>query len=153
MKQQTAGARRASALALQERVKPSWIELVYVDEREDARTSWVVVTLNCNGHVVSGTSPALKKRKGRLGIHRAALATIRAIEIFSGHELSCDLVDVACVTSRSHPAILVRVRVASDEESAELFGIARVEDDFAAAGALAVLDAANVYVHSLLDKE
>ena len=150
MNHRVGGYRRAASLALLERAKPSWLELAYVDEREDARTSWVVVTLDCNDQLVSGTSPAVKKGKGRHGIHRAALATLRAIELFAHHQLEGELADVACVTARSNPLIVARIRIASECETVELFGVARVEGDLAEAAARAVLDAANVYVHSLL---
>jgi hypothetical protein len=141
---------RAASLALLEHTKPSWLELAYVDEREDARTAWVVVTLDCNDQLLSGTSPAVKKGRGRHGLHRAALATLRAIELFAHHQLAGELVDIACVTARSNPLVVVRVRIVSESETVELFGVARVEGDLAEAAARAVLDAANVYVHSLL---
>jgi hypothetical protein len=150
MKHQAVGYRRAPLLAFQEPIEPSWLELAHVDEWEDARTAWIVVTLDCNGELLSGASPAIKKRKRRHGIHRAALATLRALELFSSHQLSCELVDVACVTARSHPSVLVRVRVVSDDETAVIFGIARADGDFAEAAARAVLNAVNVYVHNLL---
>jgi hypothetical protein len=150
MDHRVGGYRRASSLALLERAKPSWLELAYVDEREDARTAWVVVTLDCNDQLLSGTSPAVKKAKRRHGIHRAALATLRAIEIFAHHQLACELVDVACVTARSNPLVVARIRIVSEGDTAELFGVARVEGDLAEAAARAVLDAAHVYVHSLL---
>jgi hypothetical protein len=145
------GYQRASSLALLEHAKPSWLELAYVDERKDARTAWIVVTLNCNGELLSGTSPVVKKGRQRQGLHRAALATLRAIELFAHHQLACELVDIACVTARSNPLIPVRVRIVSECETVELFGVARIDVDLAEAAARAVLDAANVYVHSLIE--
>jgi hypothetical protein len=47
--------------------KPKWLELAYVDERESAKTAWVVVTLSCNGQPVAGMSPVIKKRRRRHG--------------------------------------------------------------------------------------
>ena len=131
-------------------MKPSWLELEYVDVRSDSRTSWLVVTLNCNGRLISGKSPAIGQRDARHGIHRATLATLNALELFSDHALSCELVDVAAVATRAQSSILVRLRFHSTGESVELFGSAPVVGDFAEAAALAVLDAANLYVHSLV---
>lgn len=132
--------------------KPTWLELAYVDEREAAKTAWVVVTLICNGQPIAGMSPVIKKRRQRHGIHRAALATLNAIELFSDHTLSCELVDVAMVTVGGGASLLVRIRVTSDGSPTELFGMDRVDGDLAEAAARAVLDAANVYIDSLLTR-
>ena len=131
-------------------MKPSWLELEYVDVRGDSRTSWFVVTLNGNGRLFSGRSPAIEKRHARHGIHRATLATLNALEQFSDHVLSCDLVDIAAVASRAQSTIVVRLRFHSSGQSVELFGSAAVVGDFAEAAARAVLDGANLYVHSLI---
>lgn len=131
-------------------LKPTWLELEYVDERTAGTASWIVVTLNCNGRLVTGMSPAIEHRNTRHGIHRSALATLNALEQFSDHVLSCELLDIACTASRAQATIVVRLRVHSGRESSELFGSAIVKDDFAKAAARAVLDAANLYVHSLL---
>lgn len=143
-------ARRKLSTDSKHGMKPSWIELEYVDIRSDSRTSWIVVTLNCNGRLISGKSPAIDQRDARHGIHRATLATLNALELFSDHALSCDLVDVAAVASRAQSTILVRLRFRSTGETVELFGSAPVVGDFAEAAALAVLDAANLYVHSIV---
>ena len=132
--------------------KPTWLELEYVDEREAAKTTWVVVTLNCNGQMISGMSPVIKKRRRRYAIHRTALATLNAIELFSHHELAGELVDVEMVTVGGGAALLVRVRVTSDGTPTELFGMARVEGDLAETAAHAVLDAVNVYIDNLLTR-
>ena len=131
-------------------LKPEWIEFEYVDERSDSRTSWIVVTLNANGRMVSGTSPAIKRRHARHGIHRAALATLNALELFSEHMLSCELIDIASTKPDSQSTILVRLRLSSDGECSEVFGSAVVHDDFAEGAVRAVLDATNLFVHKLL---
>lgn len=138
------------ALDGQHGTKPLWLELDYVDVRSDSRTSWLVVTLNCNGRLFSGVSPAIERRHARHGIHRAALATLNALEQLSEHVLSCELVDIASVASRAQSTIVVRLRFHSSVQSVELFGSATVVGDFAEAAARAVLDAANLYVHSLI---
>jgi hypothetical protein len=132
--------------------KPTWLELAYVDEREAAKTAWVVVMLSCNEQLIAGMSPVIKKRRQRHGIHRAALATLNAIELFSDHTLACELVDVAMVTVGGGASLLVRVRVTSDGTPTELFGIARVEGDLAETSVRAVLDAVNLFIDSLLTR-
>ena len=132
--------------------KPTWLELEYVDEREAAKTTWVVVTLGCNGRQISGMSPVIKKRRRRHGIHRAALATLNAVELFSDHALTCELVDVALVSVGGGASLLVRMRITSDGVPTELFGMARVEGDLAETAVRAVLDAANLYIDSLLTR-
>ena len=137
---------------IREHAKPSWLELEYADEREDGRSAWVVVTLNCNGHLLIGKSPKVKKGKRRHGIHRAALATLNAVELFSDHALTCELVDVALVSVGGGASLLVRMRITSDGVPTELFGMARVEGDLAETAVRAVLDAANLYIDSLLTR-
>ncbi len=131
-------------------LKPEWIELEYVEERSDSRTSWIVVTLNGNGRMASGTSPSIKRRHARHGIHRAALATLNALELFSDHVLSCELIDIAATTAGAQSTIIVHLRLSSDGESSEVFGSAVVHDDFAEGAVRAVLDATNLFVHNLI---
>jgi hypothetical protein len=54
------------------------------------------------------------------------------------------------VTVNGGASMLVRLRVTSDGDAVELFGMARVEGDLAETAARAVLDAANVFIDSLL---
>lgn len=130
--------------------KPSWLELEYVDERKDGSRTWLVVALNCNGRLITGTSPAIEQRHARHGIHRAALATLNALELFTEHMVSCKLTDVASVSNGSQSTIVVRLQLDSQGAVTDVFGSATIESDFADAAARAVLDAANLFIHSVV---
>lgn len=139
-----------SALEPRQSLKPAWLELEYVDERTDGRRSWIVVSLNCNGRLINGTSPAIDQKHARHGIHRAALATLNALELFSDHLLECSLLDVASMVTNGQSAVHVRLHLKSEGSTSDVFGSAPVEGEFAESAARAVLDAANLFVHSLL---
>ena len=133
------------------RSKPAWIGLEWIEERTDNKSSWIAVTLNLNGELVTALSPALPVKKARHGVGRTALATLKAIELLVHHRFSCELLDVELVHALKTALIMVRVRLLLDDETVELFGSARVEDhDFHDAAARAALDATNVYIDSIL---
>lgn len=126
--------------------KPVWIELDWVEERSDATSSWYAVSLSLNGESVTALSPSLPRDRVRHGVHRAALATLRGIELLVHHQFSCELLDVELVRSRGATLVTVRVRLDLEGESVELFGSAQATDDFTAAAANAALDATNLYI-------
>jgi hypothetical protein len=131
--------------------KPAWIGLEWIEERTDNRSSWVAVTLNLNGELVTALSPALPLKQSRHGVGRTALATLKAIELLVHHQFSCELLDVELVHALKSTLIMVRVRLTLDDETVELFGSARVVDhDFLDAAARAALDATNLYIDSIL---
>ncbi len=131
--------------------KPSWIDLEWIEERTDNKSSWIAVTLNLNGEVVTALSPALSAKQARNGVGRTAVATLKAIELLVHHRLECELLDAELVRAFKSALIMVRVRMTIDGESRELFGSARVEEhDFLEAAARAALDATNVYIDSIL---
>jgi hypothetical protein len=135
------------------KAKPAWIELEWVEERSDATSSWYAVSLGFNGESVTALSPSLPKDRVRHGVHRAALATLKAIELFVHHQFSCELLDVELVRALGATLIMVRVRLDLDGESVELFGSARVVDDFTSAAANAALDATNLYIDYALSHQ
>jgi len=130
--------------------KPSWLELDWLEERSDGASSWVAVTLSCNGRHVTGLSPAVGRKQRRQGAHRAVLATMSAVEVFAHHHLKCELLDVGLVRANGAPSVAVRLRLVMDDAVADVFGSARVGGEIAEAAANAVLDAANVYIDYLL---
>jgi hypothetical protein len=134
------------------KAKPEWLELEWVEERTDNRTSWVAVTLGCNGEIVTGLSPSLSTKRCRYGVSRAALATLRAIELFVDHRFACELVDVEHVHATGVRLMLVRVRVHVDGDEVELFGSAPVEGDLMRASVNATLDATNLYIDFVLSQ-
>ena len=130
--------------------KPSWIELEWIDERTDNKTSWVAVTLSLNGEHVTALSPALPVKRTRHGIYRTALATLKAIELLVHHQFACELLDIELVRALGATLIMVRVRLDIGDEAVELFGSARADGDFLTAAANAALDATNLYIDCIL---
>jgi hypothetical protein len=130
--------------------KPAWIELEWIDERSDNKSSWIAVTLNLNGETATALSPAIPIKKARHGVHRAAMATLKGIELLVHHQLSCELLDLEVVRALGATLVMVRVRIVLDGETVEVFGSARAEDDFLAAAANAALDATNLYIDYIL---
>lgn len=130
--------------------KPSWIELEWIDERSDNKTSWIAVTLNLNGETATALSPAIPIKKARHGVHRAAIATLTAIELLVHHQFECALVDLEIVHALGATLVMVRVRLTIENDTVELFGSARAGEDFLVAAANAALDATNVYIDYIL---
>lgn len=126
--------------------KPAWLELEWIEERADEKSSWYAVTLGFNGESVTALSPALPLGRCRHGVHRVAVATLKAIELFAQHRFSCELLDVEMVRALGASLIMVRVRLEFEGKTVELFGSARVKGDFADAAAAAALDATNLYI-------
>jgi hypothetical protein len=134
------------------KAKPQWLELEWVEERSDNRTSWVAVTLGCNGELVTGLSPSLTTKQCRYGVSRTALATLRAIELFVDHRFGCELVDIEHVRATGVLLMIVRVRLHADGDEVELFGSAPIDGDLMRATANATLDATNLYIDFVLSQ-
>lgn len=134
--------------------RPGWIGLEWIEERTDNKNSWIAVTLNLHGETATALSPAIPAKQAKHGVGRTARATLSAVELLVGHQLSCELLDVELVRALKSTLIMVRVRLTlagSDGEAVELFGSAKVVDhDFLDAAARAALDATNLYIDSLL---
>ena len=130
--------------------KPSWIELEWIDERTDNKSSWIAVSLNLNGETATALSPAIPVKKARHGVHRAAIATLKAIELLVHHQFECELADLEIVRALGATLVMVRVRLTLEGETIELFGSARAVDDFLVAAANAALDATNLYIDYIL---
>jgi hypothetical protein len=131
--------------------KPTWIELEWIEERTDNKTTWVAVTLSLNGEMATALSPALPAKQARHGVGRTAVATLKAIELLVDHQFECELMDIGLVRALGATLIMARVRLKIGGETVELFGSARVEDhDFARAAAGAALDATNLYIDYIL---
>jgi hypothetical protein len=134
--------------------KPAWIELEWIEERTDNKTSWIAVTLNLNGESATALSPALPAKQARHGVGRTAIATLKAIELLVHHQFECELVDAGLVRALGASLIMVRVRLQMEGETTELFGSARVEEhDFLVAAAKAALDATNLYIDYILARQ
>jgi hypothetical protein len=133
--------------------KPSWIELEWIDERTDNKTSWIAVSLNLNGETATALSPAIPVKKARHGVHRAAIATLKAIALLVHHQFECALADLEIVRALGATLVMVRVRLTLEGETVELFGSARAVDDFLVAAANAALDATNLYIDYILSPQ
>jgi hypothetical protein len=86
-------------------------------------------------------------------VHRAAIATLKAIELLVHHQFECALADLEIVRALGATLVMVRVRLTLEGETVELFGSARAVDDFLVAAANAALDATNLYIDYILSPQ
>ena len=121
------------------------LELEWLREEADGEQSWIVVGIVGAGRRATGQSPPVARKRRRHGVHRAVLATLEAIETFTGRQVSCALIDIGRARAGDETAITVRLQLADAGRAAEVLGRARVREGAASAAARAALDAANTY--------
>jgi hypothetical protein len=125
--------------------RPVRLALEWLREESDGAQSWIVVGIAGASRSSTGQSPPVARKRRRHGVHRAVLATIDAIEAFTGRSVSCALLDIGRARAGDETAITVRLQLADAGRAAEVLGRARVREGAASAAALATLDAANTY--------
>lgn len=113
---------------------------------------WMDVTLTFNGRAVTGTSPKVHEGESRVGIRRAALATLAAIETFVDGQFTCTLQEADRVQALGKELVVLLISINFEGRSIQLFGSCRAGDSVADAAAKAALDATNRYIDIVLSK-
>src|SRR4051812_35414778 len=115
-------------------------------ERKEGESSSVEVVLSRGNHQEVGRFPLPAERTEEGVARQVALATVGAIQSFVDHEFTLELEEVDRVRTLGHTRIAVTIRLVFEGRDVQLFGSARIDDDFRTAAAKAVLDAANRYL-------
>lgn len=123
-----------------------------VQEHAAGGEVWMDVTLTFNGEAFLGSSPRVVADETRVGIRRAALATLVAIEKFVDHQFSCELQEADRVQALGKELVVLLISIQFEGRAIQLFGSCRAGESVADAAAKAALDATNRYIDIVLSK-
>lgn len=113
---------------------------------------WMDVTLTFNGQSYVGSSPRVGEDESRVGIRRAALGTLAAIQKFVDGQFTCELQEADRVQALGKELVVLLISINFEGRSIQLFGSCRAGDSVADAAAKAALDATNRYIDIVLSK-
>ena len=123
-----------------------------VQEHAAGGEVWMDVTLTFAGQVIVGSSPRVSEDESRVGIRRAALATLSAIEKFIDRQFTCELQEADRVQALGKELVVLLISIQFEGRTIQLFGSCRAGDSVADAAAKAALDATNRYIDIVLAK-